>query len=92
MAEYTSRQEEINSELEDLTTDNKNHHITARTILLLAQNAVELFESSDIEEKQAIVKLISYNSLLDGKNLEFTMRKPFDSVLELSKHPVLLPG
>ncbi len=92
VTEYTSRQEEINSELEDLTTDNKNHHITARTILLLAQNAVELFESSDIEEKQAIVKLISYNSLLDGKNLEFTMRKPFDSVLELSKRPVLLRG
>ncbi len=92
VAEYSSRQEAINSELEDLTIDNKNHHITARTILLLAQNAVELFESSDIEEKQAIVKLISYNSLLDGKNLEFTMRKPFDSVLELSKRPVLLPG
>lgn len=37
-----------------LNNANKNYYITANTILSLAQKASEIFESSEIEEKEAI--------------------------------------
>lgn len=88
--DYSLRQEKINHQIEDLTVDNKSHHITAKTILFLAKHSVDLFENSNIEEKQEILKLIFQNPMLDGKKLVFALRKPFDTVFEMSKHPNLL--
>lgn len=88
----TNRQSELSIELEELTIDNKNHHITARTILLLAQKALDLYENSEIQQKREILKLLFQNFHLDGKNLVYTLRKPFDSVFIYHEHPIMLRG
>ena len=43
-------------------------------------------------EKRAILGFILQNPTVSGKKLEFTMRKPFDAVLELATCPTGLGG
>ena len=46
---------------------------------------------SEVSEKRAILNFIFQNPTVDGKKLVFTMRKPFDVVLELAACPNWLP-
>ena len=57
----------------------------------LARKASELFKSSGIEEKQQIISLLFPNLFLDGKKVEFSLRKPFDELINLSERPTWLP-
>lgn len=50
----------------------------------------EIFESSEVPEKRAILNFLLQNPTVHGKTLEFTLRKPFDVVLELAHHPTRL--
>ena len=50
----------------------------------------EIFDSSEVHEKRAILNLLLQNPKVSGKKLEFTLRKPFDAVLELASHPTQL--
>ena len=47
----------------------------------IALNAKEIFKSSINEEKHKILKLILSNSQVNGKNLYFSINKPFDKLL-----------
>ena len=50
----------------------------------------EIFEGSEPAEKRAILNFLLQNPTVSGKTLEFTLRKPFEAVLELSHRPNLL--
>lgn len=82
MREYSNRQVEIDAELKDLTLDSKSHHITARTILLLAKYSSEIFESSEIEQKRDILMLLLQNSKLEGSEPKFGLKEPFNTIRE----------
>lgn len=47
----------------------------------IALKAKEIFKSSINSEKHKILKLILSNSVVDGKNLMFSITKPFDKLL-----------
>ena len=49
-------------------------------VLKLAKNATKLFESSNFEEKRQILGFITSNWQIQGKNVDFTYRKPFDEI------------
>jgi site-specific DNA recombinase len=89
-SEMKTRQNELTSELEGLQTDNTNSHISARTILELAQRTKELYESSNFDQKRQILNLIFQNSTIRDKNPLFRTRKPFDTILSVKGHPILL--
>lgn len=86
------RQYDINIKLEDHTRADENYYITASTVLGLAKRAKSLFESSEIEEKRALMNFLLQNSTLDGKKLAFTLASPFDEILKLSNQPIGLRG
>ena len=46
----------------------------------IALNAKQIFKSSINSEKRKILKLILSNSMVDGKNLMFSITKPFDKL------------
>ena len=46
----------------------------------IALNAKQIFNSSINSEKHKILKLILSNSVVDGKNLMFSIIKPFDKL------------
>jgi hypothetical protein len=62
------------------------HYLTsARIVLELSNKAYDLFMRQDSSEKRKLVNILLSNSSFDGKVLEFTLRKPFDTVMECKK-------
>lgn len=90
MQELKDRQYRLNVELEEYTKADHQYHIHVGTVLDLSRRVGEIFESSEIEEKRAILNFLLQNPTVDGKKLEFTLKKPFDTVLELAHHPTRL--
>ncbi len=62
----------------------KNATITAFQLL---SKAYELFEGSKIEQKRRLINFVFLNLKLNGEKLEYTLRKPFDLVVNLDGHP-----
>jgi len=92
LKEYKERQAEINEEIQRYTDADENYYITANTVLKLAQKAYEIFQSSEISEKRQLLNFLLQNLQLKGKKLMFTLKTPFDTVLEASRCSTLLRG
>ena len=67
--------------MKQLDNADKKYYITANTILSLAQRAHQLFKSSEPEEKRQIINFVFQNLRLDGENLLFKTKTPFEEVL-----------
>jgi len=92
LQELKDRQYRLNIELEEYTKADHQYHIHVGTVLNLSRRIGQIFESSETMEKRAILNFILQNPTVSGKKLEFTLRKPFDTVLELAHCPVGLPS
>ena len=90
--EYTEKQAKIMSQINSHDKADKEHYITANTILNLAKRAREIFESSEAEEKRQLLNFLLQNLELKQKNLLYKLKTPFDTVLQASKCSSLLPG
>ncbi len=92
LKEYKEKQHDIDLQLEEHTYADENYYITASTVFSLAKRAKELFESSEVEEKRAILNYLLQNCVANGKKLGFSLRSPFNHILEFSKQPTWLPN
>lgn len=61
-------------------------------MLNLAQRAYEIFESSEVAEKRQLLNFLLQNLQLKDKKLIFTLKTPFDTVLQANKCSNLLRG
>lgn len=86
------RREEIAAQKDMHGKADKEFYITASRILELANKAAEIFESSKAEQKRQLLQFLLQNSTLDGKKVDFTLKKPFDAILTASKTEDWLPG
>lgn len=77
----------LNIELEEYTQADYQYHIHVNTVLNLSRRIGEIFESSEVDEKRAILNFLLQNPVVNGKSLEFSLKKPFDSVLTLGESP-----
>lgn len=77
--------------MERYTEADENYYLTANITLSLAKRVKEIFEISELEEKRQLLNFLLQNFKLDGKNLLFEPKTPFDAVLELSECSNLLP-
>ena len=82
---WKDRQLELSLLLEEHTKADENFYIAAGHILNLAKNAFDIFESSEVPEKRALLNYLLQNPKVNGKKLEFTLRNPFDRVLICTK-------
>ena len=71
-------QEFIEKRIAELSTDNKEVVITLEYLLDLVSRVNSLYESSRIDRKRKILKLVFSNFFLNGRNLSYEIRKPFD--------------
>lgn len=92
--DYEQKRREISNELEQITSKQKRfslagteYHIAAKNVLLLARKAGELFEGSNQEEKNRLLKFVLSNMTLKNKKLEFSIRKPFDTIISVKDFP-----
>lgn len=74
-------------ELEEYTKADLEYHIHVSIVLNLCRRMGKIFESSEIMEKRTILNFLLQNPTVSGKKLEFTLRKPFNTVLELATFP-----
>ena len=90
LATLNDEQQRINFDREDHTQADTKYYITAKQTLELARRAGELFERANDAEKNELLKLVLSNATLNGKKLEFSIRKPFNTIANVKGFPVLL--
>ncbi len=88
LKEFKEKQYQINIQLEEHTKADESYYITASTVFNLAKDALELFESSEVDEKRAILNYILQNYTVNEKTPCITMRSPFKELLSLTNQPI----
>ena len=87
LTELKDSQQKLNIELEEYTNANYEYHIHVSTVISLAKRVREIFESSEVDEKRALLAFLLQNPTMQGKNLDFSLLNPFNLVLELAQCP-----
>jgi len=81
--ELKQRQYELTERLRRIIEADENYSITLISLLNICSKAPELFESSKVEQKRQLINFLLSNLKLKGKKLEFTVKKPFDVLVNL---------
>ena len=77
----------LNIEMEEHTKANHDYQTTVATVYSLAQRAKDIFESSETDEKRAFLNYLLQNPTVQEKELVFSLRSPFNLVLEWADCP-----
>lgn len=85
-----AEQYNIETRLSKYTTADEEFVITVEYLLDIASQSYNLFESSGIEEKRKILKLVFSNFYLNGSKLEYTIKRPFDLFIKQSSYTTAL--
>ncbi|MEK7504804.1 MAG: hypothetical protein AAB589_00750 [Patescibacteria group bacterium] len=81
LREYKEKQAEILDQMQDHSDADEQFYLTANMTLNIAKRAKEIFMSSEIDEKRQLLSFLLQNCSLNEKKLEFTMRSPFNLML-----------
>jgi DNA invertase Pin-like site-specific DNA recombinase len=92
LKDLKDKQYDLNIQLDEHTKADESYYITASTVFNLAKDALDLFESSEVPEKRAILNYILSNYTVNEKTPCITMRSPFKELLSLTTEPIGLPG
>ena len=82
----------LNIELEEHTKADYDYQTTVARVISVARRAKEIFDGSEIPEKRAFLNYLLQNPTVKEKTLGFTLRSPFNLVLELADSPSWLRG
>lgn len=91
LKEFKERQSAILTDMSIHSEADEEFYLIANTILNIAKRALEIFKSSEVPEKRQLLNFLLQNCQLEGKNLVFSMRSPFDKILATSNQPIGLP-
>ena len=76
--------EDLDRKLVEYTNNDTSFQITSAYLLELASKAKNIFERSQPEQKNKILRMLLANPTLKAKRLQLTLLKPFASVLDNS--------
>ena len=82
LREYKEKQAEILAQMQDHSDADEQFYLTANITLNIAKRAKEIFESSEVEEKNQFLRYLLQNCTQNGKNLEFAMVSPFNLIAQ----------
>jgi site-specific DNA recombinase len=88
---YKAEMDELDRKLVEFTNNDKSFVVTAEYLLRLASRAKELFESSQPEQKNKILRMLLANLTLNQKRLQLYLLKPFKDLLLDTKSQNWLP-
>jgi DNA invertase Pin-like site-specific DNA recombinase len=88
LQQYKDKQYDLNIQLEEHTKADESYYITVATMFSLAKHSRELFESSEVPEKRAILNYILQNYTVNEKTPCITMRSPFVEMLSMATQPI----
>jgi len=81
--ELKEKQYRLNDKLKSITEADENYSMTLISLLNICSKAPELFASSKVEQKRQLINFLLSNLQLRGKKLEYTLKKPFDVLVNL---------
>ena len=84
--ELKGRQTEITLRIEQHQKGEGDYRTTLETLISVASRAAELFERSKTEQKRELLAFVFSNLRLRGKKLEFSLRSPFDLMVNRADH------
>jgi hypothetical protein len=84
--ELKARQTEIVLRIEQHQKGEGAYRTTLETLISVASRAAELFERSKTEQQRELLAFVFSNLHLRGKKLEFSLRSPFDLMVNRVDH------
>lgn len=82
--EYREQQEQIKQKISGLEVADDKYYITVTYLVKLINKAPELFARSEQQQNRQILQLVFQNLVLDGKNIRFNLKAPFDVIARCS--------
>ncbi len=79
---YKSEMEDLDRKLVEYTNNDKSFNITSAYLLQLASKAKSIFESSQPEQKNKILRMLLANPTLNEKRLQLPLLKPFSVLID----------
>lgn len=80
--EYKEKQAEGIKAMESHQRADHNFYVTANIVLTLAAQARKLFESSEVEEKRQLLRLVFQNLELNDVTLSIQVYNPFQQMMD----------
>ena len=87
LQQLKDQQYHLDLEAEEHTKADHDYKLTISRVFSICRRVGNIFESSEPHEKRVLLNFFLQNPIVDGKKLEFTLRKPFSTVLELINCP-----
>jgi len=84
--ELKERQTEIGLRIEQHQNGEREFRTTLETLISVASRAAELFDRSKTEQKRELLAFVFSNLRLRGKTLDFSLRSPFDLMVNQADH------
>ena len=72
----------LENQIANFNNNSEDVHISMKHLLEVASRIYELYMSSEIDRKRKILKLVFPNFWLDGRNLSYELKKPFDEFIK----------
>lgn len=87
LQQFKDEQYRLDLEAEEHTKADHDFKLTLSRVFSISRRASNIFTRSEPQEKRALLNFLLQNPTVDGKKLDFTLRKPFNLVLELATNP-----
>ena len=92
LQELKDKQYRLNIEADEHTKADHDYKLTISQVFSLSRRMGEIFKSSEPHEKMAFLNYLLQNPTVSGKKLDFTLRKPYNTILEVATCPTGLRG
>ena len=84
--ELKERQTELALRIEQHQKGEGDFRTTLESLISLASRAADLFERSKTEQKRQLIAFVFSNLRLNGKKLEYSLRSPFDLMVNRASY------
>jgi len=78
----------VNRQIEAIEQVDESFYITAKSVLAISRKAKELFLSSEVDERKALLNNVLLNLTWNGEKLSYSYKKPFDIIAEFNESPI----
>lgn len=90
--EYKEKQEDLLLQMQEHSKADEDFYVTAATVLDLASRALEIFISSEVNEKRVLLKFLLQNCVLNSRKVLFELKTSFDVIAQYGKTQNWLRG
>ncbi len=88
--EYRANQKKLQRQRDNIELIDDEHFGTVFRLLNLAKSAPKLFQKANIEQKRSLLQIVLSNFSLDGDQLRWKLKEPFETMVLCSENSSLL--